>query len=144
MGQRNLILLVEDDEFDARAVKRALEELKSPKHLVHLRNGSEALDYLRSDLNTLPFLILLDLNMPRMDGHAFLKTIKSDKDLQVIPVIVLTTSGDIKDIDKSFHASVAGYMTKPVQYEEFVEKIGAIDAYWRINRLPGESLEVDE
>lgn len=141
MGRKNMILLVEDDLVDAMTVKRAMEDIGATEGLIHLVNGEEALDYLRSEINVLPFLILLDLNMPKMNGKEFLKIIKQDERLSRIPVIVLTTSHDGKDVDDVFRSSVAGYMTKPLEYDLFAQKIKTIEEYWRINRLPGEMME---
>lgn len=141
MGRKKMILLVEDDLVDAMTVKRALEDIGATEGMVHLSNGEEALDYLRSEINEMPFLILLDLNMPKMNGKDFLRIIKQDERLSRIPVIVLTTSQDGKDVDDSFRSSAAGYMTKPLDYEKFLLKIRTIEDYWALNRLPGELLE---
>ena len=142
MGRKKMILLVEDDLVDAMTVKRAMEDIGTNTGLVHLNNGEEALDYLRSEINQLPFLILLDLNMPKMNGKDFLKIIKQDERLSSIPVIVLTTSHNDRDVDDTFSSSVAGYMTKPLDYEKFLLKIRTIEDYWALNRLPGEMWEM--
>lgn len=138
MRRRKAVLLVEDDRVDAMTVKRALEDAGSTSLIVHMTDGESALAYLRSDVNQKPFLILLDLSMPRMNGLEFLRTIKADPALRSIPVVVLTTSASQDDIDDSFRASVAGYLTKPVDYRQFVAKIRAIEQYWQINLLPGD------
>jgi len=130
------ILLVEDDSVDAMTVKRALKDLKVTNQLVHTINGEEALEYLRSESNKEPCVILLDLNMPRMNGIEFLKVIKADKVLKKIPVIVLTTSENEKDITKGFELRVAGYMVKPVDYKKFVEVIRTVKLYWTLGELP--------
>ncbi|MFC1764784.1 response regulator [Planctomycetota bacterium] len=137
-----MILLIEDDLVDAMTVKRALDEIGVPEGILHLSNGEEALDYLRSDVNQLPYLILLDLNMPKMNGIDFLRHIKADECLASIPVIVLSTSKDERDIDQSFQSSVAGYMTKPLDFDSFIQKIRTIEDYWHLNRLPGEIQEM--
>ena len=129
------ILLVEDDRVDAMTVKRALKDLKVENPLAHSINGEEALEYLRSGSNESPCVILLDLNMPRMDGIEFLKIVKADEALKKIPVIVLTTSKDKQDVTESFEHSAAGYMVKPVDYKKFVEIIGTIDMYWTLSEL---------
>jgi CheY-like chemotaxis protein len=136
MGRAQAILLIEDDLVDAMTVKRAMEDIGASENLIHLRNGEEALDYLQSDVNDLPFLILLDLNMPRMNGMQFLQALKQDTRLSRIPVIVLTTSADMHDVERSFQSSAVGYMVKPVDYQPFVETIRTIKAYWRLSRLP--------
>jgi CheY-like chemotaxis protein len=130
------ILLVEDDNVDAMTVKRALKEVSVAKTLVHVTDGEDALKYLKNDENEKPCVILLDLNMPRMDGIEFLKIIKADAVLRYIPVIVLTTSKNMHDILESFKLSVAGYMVKPVDYTQFVGIIRAIAEYWTLSRLP--------
>jgi len=134
---RNLkpILLVEDDSVDAMTVKRALKDLKVENPLAHSLNGEEALEYLRSDSNKSPCVILLDLNMPKMNGIDFLKIVKGDETLKKIPVVVLTTSKDKQDVTESFEHSVAGYMVKPVDYKKFVETIGTVDMYWTLSEL---------
>ena len=109
------ILLVEDDTVDVKAITRAFEELKIRNKLVHVANGEEALNYLRNSRNKKPCVILLDLNMPKMDGVEFLRAVKSDKNLKQIPVVVLTVSSQEQDVVESFNLGVAGYITKPSQ-----------------------------
>ncbi len=135
---RNLkpILLVEDDRVDVMTVERALKELKVTNPLVHSANGEEALGYLRSESNKKPCVILLDLNMPKMNGTEFLKVVKADDVLKRIPVIVLTTSREEQDVVESFNLSIAGYIVKPTDYKKFVEAIRAIDLYWTLSELP--------
>jgi CheY-like chemotaxis protein len=130
------ILLVEDDTVDAMTVKRALKELKAMNDVVHVTNGEEALEYLRDENNEKPCIILLDLNMPKMNGAEFLRIIKVDEELRRIPVVVLTTSKNERDIIESFDLSVAGYMIKPIDYKQFVETIRTIEAYWKLSRVP--------
>ena len=130
------ILLVEDDSVDAMTVKRALKELNVTNQLVHSINGEQALEYLKTDNNKKPCVILLDLNMPKMNGIEFLQAIKEDEKLKRTPVVVLTTSNEQDDITTSFRFSVAGYMVKPVDYKKFVEAIRAINLYWTLSELP--------
>jgi len=130
------ILLVEDDSVDAMTVKRALKELNVTNQLVHSINGEQALEYLKTDNNKKPCVILLDLNMPKMNGIEFLQAIKEDEKLKKTPVVVLTTSNEQDDITTSFRFSVAGYMVKPVDYKKFVEAIRAINLYWTLSELP--------
>lgn len=131
------ILLVEDDRVDAMTVKRALKDINvcNPIHIVG--NGEEALEFLRGDKAPRPGIILLDLNMPRMNGLEFLKIAKQDERLKQIPVVVLTTSREERDRVESFNLSVAGYMIKPVDYLQFVEVMRAINLYWTLSELPG-------
>lgn len=130
------ILLAEDDQVDAMTVRRALRELHVLNHVQRAENGEDALRYLRDGADDRPCLILLDLNMPVMNGIEFLQTVKGDRELRRIPVIVLTTSEEQKDKVDSFNLGVAGYMRKPVDYRQFVEMIRSIDAYWTLSELP--------
>ncbi len=130
------ILLVEDDNVDVMTVKRALADLRVRNPLVHSTNGEEALEYLQAQSNKKPCLILLDLNMPKMNGVEFLRTIKTDKALKNIPVVVLTTSKSEKDIAEIFENGVAGYVVKPADYKKFVEAIRTINLYWALSELP--------
>jgi CheY-like chemotaxis protein len=131
------ILLVEDDQIDTMTVKRALKELHVTNPVVHAENGEAALRLLNDPANDRPCLILLDLNMPVMGGIEFLRVIKSDDlNLRRIPVVVLTTSEEQRDKVESFDLGVAGYMRKPVDYQQFVETMRTIDAYWTVSELP--------
>jgi CheY-like chemotaxis protein len=130
------VLLVEDDSVDAMTVKRAFKDLRVMNPLTHRINGEEALEYLRDKSSEKPCVILLDLNMPKMNGIEFLKVVKADDVLKRIPVIVLTTSKEECDIMDSFKLSVAGYIVKPVNYTKFVETIRTIDLYWTLSELP--------
>lgn len=138
------ILLVEDDNVDAMTVKRAFKELRLDNPLVLTVDGEEALAYLRADSGEKPCLILLDLNMPKMDGIEFLKIVKADEKLKQIPVIVMTTSREQQDIVESFELSVAGYVVKPVDYNKFVEAVRVIDLYWTSSELPPDKLSKDQ
>jgi CheY-like chemotaxis protein len=129
------ILLVEDDRVDAMTVKRALKDLNVTNLLVHTLNGEEALEYLKSKENKKPCIILLDLNMPKMNGVEFLKVVKADDVLKKIPVVVLTTSRDTEDKFETFESSAAGYIVKPVDYKKFVEAMRTIDVYWTLSEL---------
>lgn len=130
------LLLVEDDVVDVMTIKRALKEIHVVNPVVHVENGEEALAYLRDPDNKPPCIILLDLNMPIMNGIEFLHVVKNDDQLRRFPVIVLTTSEEQQDKLNSFNLGVAGYMAKPVDYQKFVEVIRSIDLYWSISELP--------
>jgi CheY-like chemotaxis protein len=127
------ILLVEDDQVDAMTVRRALKELHVVNRLEHVENGEEALDYLCDSGRESPCLILLDLNMPVMNGIEFLQAVKKAPELRLFPVVVLTTSDEQNDKVATFDLGVAGYMRKPVDYQKFVEIIRTIDAYWSLS-----------
>jgi len=130
------ILLVEDDNVDAMTIKRAFSDLKITNEIIHKINGIEALEYLREKENKTPCLVLLDLNMPKMNGIDFLKEIRADEDLRKLAVVVLTTSGNEKDIVESFNLNIAGYIIKPVDYKKFVQSISAIYEYWALSEMP--------
>jgi CheY-like chemotaxis protein len=138
------VLLVEDDSIDAMTVRRAFKDLKVTNPLVHRTNGEEALEYLKDENNKIPCVILLDLNMPRMNGTEFLKVAKSDEKLKKIPVVMLTSSKEERDIIESFRLSVAGYIVKPVDYKNFVETIKTIDLYWTLSELPETEMGVKD
>jgi CheY-like chemotaxis protein len=104
--------------------------------VVNPENGEEALKYLRDPNSAKPCIILLDLNMPIMNGIEFLQVVKHDAQLKRIPVVVLTTSEEQQDKVNSFDLGVAGYMAKPVDYRQFVEVMRSIDAYWTISEMP--------
>jgi CheY-like chemotaxis protein len=135
------ILLVEDDNVDAMTVKRALKDLHINNALVHLLNGEEALHYVADAAKAKPLLILLDLNMPKMNGIEFLRAVKADPQLKPMPVIVLTTSKEKRDVLESFELGAAGYMVKPVDYARFVEIISTVVMYWKSSELPKQETE---
>ena len=130
------ILLVEDDRVDTMTVRRTFKDLKVTNQLICTTNGEEALEYLRDESNKKPCVILLDLNMPKMNGIEFLKIAKGEEGLKKIPVIVLTTSKEEQDVTESFNLSVAGYIVKPVDYKRFVEAIRVLELYWTLSELP--------
>lgn len=137
--QRNVpILLVEDDDVDVENVVRAFDESRITNPLSVARNGEEALALLRADaLNNrrMPGLILLDINMPIMNGFELLAILKQDPTFRTIPVVILTTSQEESDRYRSFQLSVAGYMIKPVEFTDFVDVVQTIDRYWSMSEL---------
>jgi CheY-like chemotaxis protein len=130
------LLLVEDDQVDVMTIKRALKEIHVVNPVAHVENGEDGIAYLRDESKEKPCLILLDLNMPVMNGIEFLQVVKQDEHLRRIPVIVLTTSEEQQDKMNSFNLGVAGYMAKPVDYRQFVEVMRSIDMYWTISEMP--------
>jgi CheY-like chemotaxis protein len=135
------ILLLEDDTVDAMTVKRALKELHVSNPLVRVSNGEEALVYLRDESKEKPCVILLDLNMPKMNGIEFLKVAKAEEKLKRIPAIVLTTSKDDQDRFRTFQLSIAGFVVKPVDYIKFVEAMRIVNLYWTLSELPNSEQE---
>lgn len=137
MRSKKPILLVEDDEVDVLTVRRALRDLEVENELRVAHNGEEALGILKDTNEAQPCIILLDLNMPRMNGLEFLRHARDENCARGIPIVVLTTSRQDRDIVDGFDLNVAGYMVKPVDYRKFVEVIHAIDLYWTLSELPG-------
>lgn len=137
-----IVLLVEDEAADAHLVRLAFEEGQVLVDLQHVSDGVEAFAFLRRQgayaTVPTPDLILLDLNMPRMDGRQFLQKIKADAALQQLPVVVLTTSDVERDMLDSYTHSVAGFIVKPVNVDDFIKVVRGISDYWvNIVRLPG-------
>ncbi len=136
------ILLVEDDEVDVMKVKRAFKKNKSANPLYIAGNGLEALSMLRPQDGNPPVvpqqrrLILLDLNMPKMNGLEFLHQLRADPHLMGTPVIVLTTSDEDKDKVEAYHLNVAGYILKPVTFSKFTEVIATLNQYWTLSEMP--------
>ncbi len=135
------ILLVEDDEVDVMSVLRAFKKnhIENPVHVAG--NGLEALDKLRGNngedkLIPTPKIILLDINMPKMNGIEFLEVLRSDPNLANISVFVLTTSDEEKDRVAAYQKNVAGYILKPVEPAKFMQAIKTLDVYWSLIELP--------
>lgn len=130
------ILLVEDDQVFTMAVTRAFKELQVPNQVVHRENGEDALNFLGDENGDKPCIILLDLDMPIMNGIEFLQAVKNDDRFRPIPVVMMTTSDDQQDKVNSFSSGVAGYVPKPLGYSQFVEVMRSIDTYWTISEMP--------
>lgn len=134
------ILLVDDDEIDVMNVQRAFKRNNILNPLFVARNGLEALELLRGNgPQAMPKerrLVLLDLNMPKMNGLEFLREVRNDPDLHTLTVVVLTTSADERDKVEAYNLNVAGYIVKPVTFLAFVEAMAALNKYWSISELP--------
>jgi CheY-like chemotaxis protein len=131
------LVLVEDDDIDVMNVRRALERAHVTNPLFVAHNGLEALELLRSD--QVPKdrrLVLLDLNMPKMNGIEFLRALRGDQDLRSTPVVVLTTSDDDRDKVQAYDLNVAGYLLKPVTFVNFVDVMAALNKYWALVEMP--------
>ena len=128
------ILLVEDNPADARLTSEAFHEAKVRNHIHVVADGVEALAYLRREgphkEAVRPDLILLDLNLPKLDGREVLADIKEDPDLRRIPVVILTTSEAEQDIVKSYDLHANAFVTKPVDLEQFISVVRSIDNFW--------------
>jgi CheY-like chemotaxis protein len=131
------ILLVEDDDVDVMNVQRAFKKNNIANPLFLAGNGVEALAKLRG--NEIPRdrrIVLLDLNMPQMNGIEFLRELRNDPELRATPVIVLTTSNDERDRIEAYNLNVAGYILKPVTFSNFCEVMAALNKYWALVELP--------
>ena len=128
------ILLIEDDVIEVMKFNRTIGFLKLSHKVIEANNGEDALKILENK-NNRPDIILVDLNMPKINGIEFLNILKSDNVLRYIPAIVLTTSSNMKDLRECYEAGVAGYLLKPLKYEDYVSRIEKLLAYWSINEL---------
>ncbi|NUP30630.1 MAG: response regulator [Streptomycetaceae bacterium] len=130
------ILLVEDDAADALLIEEALRQV-AERRVVQAEDGVAALEHLRDRSTPPPDLILLDLNMPRMNGRELLAVLKNDEDLRAIPVVVLTTSGAPQDVSDAYRNHTNAYITKPIDLDAFTEAVHGIDAFFfRTATLP--------
>ncbi len=134
-------LLVEDDSVDIMNVQRAFRKnnIQNPLHIA--RNGIEALDMLRGSMGTakldpIPKIILLDINMPKMNGIEFLKELRNDDTLKSLSVFIMTTSNDDHDKFQAYNMNVAGYIVKPISFEKFVSAISVLNNYWHLCEQP--------
>jgi len=131
------ILLVEDDDIDAKAVERGFKKLKLANPIIRTKNGLEALELLRSDETVKkPYIILLDLNMPIMGGIEFLQHIRKDENLKNTIIFVLTTSAADQDLVAAYNENIAGYIVKSDVKGGFDEVMQLLDCYWRVVMLP--------
>jgi two-component system response regulator len=138
------ILLVEDNPSDVELALYALRKNKLSNHIHVVRDGAEALEYLFGsgdeaghDINHAPKVILLDLKLPKVDGLEVLRRIKSDERTRLIPVVVLTSSREERDIVETYRLGVNSYITKPVDFEQFTEAVRQLGLYWLLlNQSP--------
>ncbi len=128
------ILLIEDDAIEVMKFNRVLSTLKMNHKIIEANNGEEALAILK-EKETIPDIIILDLNMPRINGIEFLQILKSDDYLKYIPSIILTTSNNHKDVMECYRIGIAGYVLKPLKYEDYVDRIRKMLEYWSANEL---------
>lgn len=128
------VLLIEDDTIEIMKLNRTISTLNLNHKIIEARNGEDALIILEDTAN-LPDIILLDLNMPKINGIEFLTILKNNDTLKFIPTIILTTSNNKKDVLECYKIGISGYVLKPLKYEEYVAKIEKLLAYWSINEL---------
>ncbi|MDH5681249.1 MAG: response regulator [Spirochaetota bacterium] len=142
--RKNVILLVEDNENDEKLTLRALEKNEILHEVLVVRSGMEALSTLhkldkdsKKDQGIMPELVLLDIGLPGMDGVEVLKRIKTDCRTQNLPVVVLTTSSEEKDMAACYKYGANSYIRKPIDFEDFIKKVGTIGKYWlEVNEPP--------
>lgn len=131
------VLLIEDNSEDAELTIRVLKKNNLANNLVHLHDGEEALEFLFAEgNNNVPKLILLDLKMPKVDGIEVLRKIKSDEQRKIIPVVILTSSKEERDIIESYNLGVNAYVVKPVEFEKFVSAVANLGLFWLILNQP--------
>jgi CheY-like chemotaxis protein len=128
------ILLIEDDAIEVMKFNRVLSTLGLNHKIIEANNGEEALETLKVK-NVVPDIIILDLNMPRINGIEFLQILKNDSYLKYIPAIILTTSNNHKDVLECYKIGIAGYVLKPLKYEDYVDRIKKTLEYWSSNEL---------
>ena len=128
------VLLIEDDMIEVMKFNRAVRSLNLNHNIIEANNGEDALKVLE-EKDCLPDIILLDLNMPKINGIEFLNILKNDEVLKYIPTIILTTSNNQRDLLECYKIGIAGYMLKPLKYEEYVSKIERLLDYWSTNEL---------
>ncbi|WP_047414324.1 response regulator [Cellulophaga sp. Hel_I_12] len=128
------ILFIEDDMIESMKFQRTLSKIASRHTIIEAKNGEQAIDALKNS-ESLPDIILLDLNMPRMSGIEFLQILKADEQYKYIPTIILTTSENRADLLECYRIGIAGYVIKPLKYEDYEQKLTAVLAYWQTNEL---------
>jgi CheY-like chemotaxis protein len=128
------ILLIEDDAIEVMKFNRVLTTLKINHKIIEANNGEEALKILK-EKEIIPDIIILDLNMPKINGIEFLRILKNDDYLKYIPSIILTTSNNHRDVMECYKIGIAGYVLKPLKYEDYVDRIQKVLEYWSVNEL---------
>ncbi|SFZ95146.1 CheY chemotaxis protein or a CheY-like REC (receiver) domain [Flaviramulus basaltis] len=134
MSSKLSILFIEDDVVETMKMHRTIKKLGISYDIQEAKNGEEALNILM-EKKKLPDIILLDLNMPKINGIEFLRILKNDEILKYIPTIILTTSSNRKDVLECYKVGIAGYVLKPLKYEDYVSKLEKVLEYWSINEL---------
>lgn len=134
MNNKLNVLLIEDNLIEIMKMHRTISLLKLNHKITEAKNGEEAIHILE-DRSTLPDIILLDLNMPKISGIEFLTMLKADEGLRHIPTIILTTSDNQRDLLECYRLGIAGYILKPLKYEDYIKKIEVTLSYWSANQL---------
>ena len=128
------ILLIEDDTIELMKLNRAMLSLNMNHKVTEVNNGEDALELLLNK-EYYPDIILLDLNMPKINGIEFLSILKTNESLKFIPIIILTTSSNKKDLLECYNIGIAGYIQKPLKYQDYITKINILLSYWSANEL---------
>lgn len=142
MVEEVVILMAEDDEGHAGLIRRNLKRSGISNDIVHFKDGAAVMDYLmgiRKDIGTSKektYLLLLDIRMPKLDGIEVLKRIKADDDLKTMPVLMLTTTDDPIEVKRCHGLGCSNYITKPIEYEAFVEAVHSLGLFLRIVKVP--------
>jgi CheY-like chemotaxis protein len=143
-AEQLVVLLAEDDEGHASLVQRNLRRAGLANVVIHVKDGQHALDYVRCEgayaerVPSGPLLLLLDINMPRLDGVEVLRQIKADPRTTRLPVVMLTTTDDPREVERCYHLGCSVYITKPVDYEQFIEAIKRLGLFLAIVKVPTE------
>jgi len=135
MSSKLNILVVEDDEIELLKFKMVTGTLGLSHQFEYVTDGEQAIHYLRDKFKALPQLILLDLNMPRFDGFEFLSMLRTDDELRYIPTVIMTSSENEKDLKRCYELGIAGYLTKPLELEEYEARLKVLFNYWELNKL---------
>jgi len=135
MSSKLNILVVEDDEIELLKFKMVTGTLGLSHQFEYVTDGEQAIHHLRDKFKALPQLILLDLNMPRFDGFEFLSMLRTDDELRYIPTVIMTSSENEKDLKRCYELGIAGYLTKPLELEEYEARLKALFNYWELNKL---------
>jgi CheY-like chemotaxis protein len=128
------ILLIEDDAIEVMKFNRVLKSMGLNHKVIEAGNGEEALHILK-DKNIVPDIIVLDLNMPKINGIEFLGILKADEVLRYIPAIILSTSNNHRDVMECYRIGIAGYLIKPLKYEDYTDRVKKLIEYWGTNEL---------
>lgn len=128
------ILLVEDDAIEVMKFNRVIKGMEKPHRVMEAGNGEEALNILK-DREVNPDIIVLDLNMPKLNGIEFLRILKQDEQRRFIPTIILTTSSNYTDVKECYNIGVAGYVVKPLKYDDYISNTQKLIEYWSNNEL---------
>ena len=134
MKKKLKILLIEDDTIELMKLNRAMSSLNMNHEVMEANNGEDGLELLLNK-KYYPDIILLDLNMPKINGIEFLSILKDNQSLKFIPTIILTTSSNEKDLQACYNIGISGYILKPLKYEDYIAKINLLLSYWSANEL---------